>query len=332
MMLARFASILCLLAGLLTASPAAAQQGLSVQSITNEPSFGEVSSAPQGDTVFRASAQDGMVTRQSGTGYRIGTGTTRSLVTIACGSSANCASRDVDVTISSTGTPTGRAGPLANFTASMGTAQSRSGVTGTNPITFRIGPIGQNSTKTFYVGADFTVRGNEKGQTTGTANSAFQVSVAFTSGGGSASGIGTATANVRRAMSIQVISGLSFGTIARPNIGTGSVAIDSGNGAVTLTGNRIRQMPGTVSRAVFEIGGEGGQSFTVSVPPTFQLSGPGGPLTVQTTTSVSGLQTLTGSFGSTSTTTVGVGGSVQIPYNLNSGSYSGSFTVTVQYQ
>lgn len=311
---------------------AAQSQSVSVRSIAAEPALGDVSSAPSGDTVFRAAAIDGMVQRQSGTGYRIGNGNTRALVTLACGTASSCRNRELNITISSIGSPTGRAKALSNFTVAQGTAQMRSGVTGTNPVSFRIAPIGQNGTATFYVGADFTIAGNDSPLATGSATAQFQVVATMTPNGGSASGIGTASARVRRALGIQTLSPLSFGTIAKPNTGTGSATIDAATGAMNLTGNRIRQMPGTVSRGQFEVSGEGGQSFSLSIPSSFALSGPGGQLTVQTSTTASGTQLLDGAPGVTAKKVVGVGGSVQIPYNLASGSYSGSLVVTVQYQ
>lgn len=332
MTMRRTAMLALALAVSLAAGSTAQAQSVSIQSIAAEPALGDVSSAPSGDTVFRAAAIDGMVRRQSGNGYRIGTGNTRALVTLACGTDTNCRNRELNITINSIGSPTGRANALSNFTVSAGTAQMKSGVTGTNPVSFRIAPIGENGTATFYVGADFAIYGNESPLTTGPATSRFQVVATMTPSGGTASGIGTASANVRRALGVQALSSLSFGTIARPNTGMGSATIDATTGALSLTGNRIRQMPGTVGRAQFEVSGEGGQSFSLSIPPTFTLSGPGGPLTVQTSTTISGLQTLDGSIGSTASKVFSVGGSVQIPYNLASGSYSGSFVVSVQYQ
>ena len=97
-------------------------QSVTIPSATNEPALGNVSSASSGNTVFRASAADGTVTRTSGTGYRISSGNTRSLVTLGCGTSSFCDTRDIDITISSTGTPTGRAAALTNFTVRAGTA------------------------------------------------------------------------------------------------------------------------------------------------------------------------------------------------------------------
>lgn len=316
----------------LAASPGAHAQSVSIQSIPDGPVFGDVSSAPTGDTMFRAKSIDGMVTRETGTGYRITSGTTRAMVTVACGSNASCRNREVNITVSSIGTPTGRAKSLSNFTVTMGTAQLRNSITGTNPVSFRIAAIGQNASATFYVGGDFTIYGNESTRATGTAKAQFQVVATMTPNGGTASGLGNATASVRRALGVKMLKALSFGTIARPITGTGGATIDPGSGNINLTGNRIKQMPGTVSRGEIEISGEGGQSFSLSVPASFNLSGPGGQLAVQTTTSVTGLQSLDGAIGTGSKKVIGLGGSVQIPYNLNSGTYSGSVVITVQYQ
>ena len=44
-------------------------------------------------------------------------------------------------------------------------------------LAFTIGPIGNNATKTFYVGADFPLFGDDSGQPTGPGENSFYVHV-----------------------------------------------------------------------------------------------------------------------------------------------------------
>src|SRR5438552_12636940 len=111
--------------------------------------LGKVTSASSGVTTFRFSAATGAVSVTNGAGWRISTGAARFVVNVPC-TTSQCDKANTIVTVGSIGSPTGRAGALSAFTAAMGTATLVAGPTGSNPITFTIGPIGNNNTAIFY--------------------------------------------------------------------------------------------------------------------------------------------------------------------------------------
>lgn len=305
----------------------------SVDSIeTPAPDLGKVASATTGDTVFTVSAGTGAVTRSSGTGSRVSSGTTRSLITVSCTGGGLCGARSVDILVGSIGSPTGRARALTNFTVAEVTADITSGPTGTNPISFTIAPIGNNNTKTFWVGADFPIAGNESGLPTGAASSGFYVSADMGPPNNEDVGNGLAIATVFRPIVVGLDSNLSFGTVTRPREGSGSVAIDASTGTRTVTGTGAEgiNLPAS-SRAAFTVTGEGGQTISVSVPPTFIMSGPGPDLTVTTNNTAPGTQFLSSAIGSEGSYSFHVGGSFPTNSATPTGDYTGSFTVMVQY-
>lgn len=136
-------------------------------------------------------------------------------------------------------------------------------------------------------------------------------------------------------ITIAKVSDLSFGTVVRPVSGNGTVVIDASTGARTMTGG-VSAIGGgpvtTVTRAVFTVSGEGGYNFTVTIPASFNITRNGNQDPIQVTlVSTTGTGTLSNSFGTTGTATVGIGGSVPISNGTPSGSYTGTFTVTVAY-
>ncbi|HEX8570682.1 MAG TPA: DUF4402 domain-containing protein [Caulobacteraceae bacterium] len=308
-------------------------QTYTVSSITaNTPNLGNVVSATTGDTIFTITASTGAVTRASGTGVRVTTGTTRATVTVACGNFSSCTSTNVDVRVGSIGTPTGRGKALTNFNVGMGTATLVTAASGTNPISFRLGPIGRSSSKTFYVGANFPIAADNSGVATGAASSRFYVYVApagTTPTTGSTAG--TAIATVYRPIAVSLGSNLAFGSIIRPLSGSGTVTVAAANGARTLSGAGALNIPAP-ARAVYNVTGEGGQAFSVAVPASFVMNRTGGgSLTVTTSTTATASQTLSAALGSAGSYSFGVGGSFPLTNTTQTGAYSGSFSVTVQY-
>ena len=317
------------LAALGVAAPAAAQ---SVQSISPaSPDLGNVVSAASGDTVFRVSAGTGTVTRISGNGTRLGTATTRALVTVSCPTGV-CRNNNINVRIGSIGAPTARAGQLTNFTVSGATATIVAGPSGTNPIDFTIGPMGSSGTATFWVGGDLPIRGNEASTPTGAATSGFYVYVASQGTPVAGSTAGLAVANVFRPIAVSSLTPLAFGRIVRPTTGTGLVTIAAATGARTVTGTGAAAIASPApSRATYSVTGEGRQSFSLGFPASFQMTGPGTPLTVTLTSTASGSQSLSGAAGTGGTFSFGMGGAFPISSTTASGSYRGTYAVTVQY-
>ena len=316
-------------AGTILAAAPAFAQGVTVQTVDSpSPALGNVGSAASGETLFRVAADSGAVTRISGSGYRIGGGSTRPLVTLACGSDAACATDEVTVTVSSLGS-TGRAGTVGVFTVSAGSAVINGSPSGTDPLSFTVAPIGQNATRTFYLGMDIPILGNDSAEATGPATARFEVSAAFAGGGTPGTGLGTASATVFRPISITAPTNLSFGALIRPNSGSGTISLDPATGDAMLTG--IAAIGAAPVRARFVVNGEGGQSFSVSVPDTVEMSGPGGDLIATLHSDAGGAQTLDGSPGGPGTAAFHVGGDLTVPAATITGLYSGIFQVTVQY-
>lgn len=313
--------------------PAVAQaQNYTVSSVTTA-DFGNIVSAASGATVYRAAASSGSVTKVSGSGARLSTASVRSLVTVSCSGGGNaCNTANVQLQITTTGTPTGRALSLQNFTVSTSGATATITVApGTgNTISFRLGPIGRNSSKTFWVGFDYHEAGNGSSGATGTANAAFTVTASRISGSGSSTLAGTATARVLRPISITATRDLAFGRVVLPRTGSGTLGL-SAAGVLSVTGNGTTALTSTRTTAAFTVSGEGGQSVTVSVPATVSLTGPGGTITVNTLSSGAGAQVLGGALGSSGTLGVTVGGTVPLTSTTASGTYTGTLSVTVQY-
>lgn len=322
----RSAALLLVCAG----SPLVAQD-LSISSISTT-TLGNVASAPSGDTVLRIDPASGMVSKVSGSGRRVSIGSARSLVTVACGDKNKCNKDRALIVITAVGSPTARAKALTNFTASGATATIVGSPTTGNSISFLIEPIGQNGTKTFWVGFDFPFAGNETGLPTGSASTNFVVTISDDKGKDPYSSLGSVTATVFRPIAVQLLSDLAFGVISRPHTGSGSVSIDAATGARTLAGAGVQPMgsPAT-SVASYSVGGEGGQVFSVTVPQSFPMTGSPGTLTVTTSTTATGFQMLSGSLGAGGTATFNVGGTISVDTSTALGPYSGSFAVTVQY-
>jgi hypothetical protein len=244
-----------------------------------------------------------------------------------------CRNKAINIRVGSIGSPSGRAGQLDNFTISPGTATITTAASGTNPVSFTIAGLPSGGTGTFWVGADFPIKGNDSAGATGTASSGFYVYVALSPTipvAGSTSGL--AIARVYRPINVASSTGLAFGRIVRPTTGTGSVSIDAATGLRTVSGTGSFGIGSpSPSRASYLITGEGGQAFSLSVPLTFQMAGPGSPLTVHLTATASGAQTLSSALGSTGNFSLGVGGSFSTAAATAAGAYEGSYTVTVQY-
>lgn len=281
-------------------------------------------------TRFRINASTGAVTVVSGSNVRISSGSAGVTVTVSCGNEGQCGKDDPIITINSSGTSTGRAAALSSFTVVNGTATIATGPTGTNPISFTLNSIGKNTSQTFLLGFDFPI--NATG-TTGSAASGFTVGI--TRGDGSATGSGsasgTATASVFRAIAISRTTNLQFGTIVRPRSGSGTVTISAaGIRSVTGTGTVALSAPAPTA-ATFSVTGEGGQAVTVAVPATITMTSGANSLTVTTLSTGSGVQALSSTLGNAGSLAVAVGGSFPITASTPTGAYSGTFSVTVQY-
>ena len=328
---ARLAVILAVLLAA-WAVPAAAQT-YAINSVSTT-DIGKVAAAASGITVFTIDPASGTITQKSGNGARVSVAASRSLVTLSCGNQAACTTDKPKITIAQTGTPTNRANALTLFTLSTtGATASIVLAPGTgNTITATLASLGQNASKTIYVGMDTTYSGDDSAAPTGSATASFTVQVTTNKGAGAVTLSGQVTATVFRTLTISNGSNLSFGRVSRPRSGAGTASLTAGASTVAVTGDGVAAIPSPApTSATLVATGEGGQALSISVPSTFTMSNGSNLLTVTTDAINSGAQTLTGTVGSAGTKTVTVGGSFPLTTTTALGAYSGSFVVTFQY-
>jgi hypothetical protein len=310
------------------AASAQATPNYTVQ-VTANADLGRVTAAVSGDTDFQVDPTAGTVTITNGGGAtRSSNGSTRAMVTISCTGATGDCSKNINVKLAAAGAPIGRARTLSRITFVMGSAvlAGLPGLPGSS--NFTIGPIGLNSSKTFFVGADFTIAGDDSGLPTGLAEADFTVAA-----GEAASPplgpTGRFTATILRSMSITKTSDLVFGLVSTPLTGNGTVTVDPTTGVRTTVGATGFGAT-TPTRATFNVTGEGGQALSVTIPASFVMTGPQS-MTVTTSSSFAGTPLLSGALGSQGTFNFGVGGTIPVNSTTLNGSYTGNFTVTVAY-
>lgn len=156
-------------------------------------------------------------------------------------------------------------------------------------------------------------------------------SIAHAQDSSTATASGSAT--IIQPISASATAPLAFGTIVKPtDASTATVSVDN-SGTRSITGSAAAL--GSATAAGFAIVGEGGSSYTVSVPSSIDLVAGTNTLVVTTTNNSTGGGILGGagaSIGTTQTNTFGVGGSFNISNGTASGAYTGTFTVTANYQ
>ena len=143
---------------------------------------------------------------------------------------------------------------------------------------------------------------------------------------------GLAVASVLRGIAVSVGNELVFGSVLRPLSGTGSVSLDP-SGQRTFSNGAIGLAIPTPHAASFTVTGEGGQLISVGIPPTFEMTRSNGSetLTVTTSSNVGASPTLSNDLGKGGTYTFNVGGSFPLDSGVPLGLYTGTLSVTVQY-
>ena len=136
-----------------------------------------------------------------------------------------------------------------------------------------------------------------------------------------------------RPITIAKNSDLVFGTLVRPGSGSGTVTIAQADGARTATGSiALVSIGSTPSRATFTVNGEGGQTFSIAAPATFDMTRTGGSEILTVTlnpTATTGA--ISGTLGNAGSAAYGVGGVITVASSTASGAYTGAFTTTVAY-
>lgn len=155
----------------------------------------------------------------------------------------------------------------------------------------------------------------------------FAAAPAYASAGAPASATANADAVIVTPISIVKVTDLNFGRIAADS--AASTVNVSAAGARTSSTPNVLVPGGTnpVSAATFTISGEPGLAYTHSHPSTVTLTGPGTAMvaTFQPETSSGGTLDASGS------APYALGASLAVGASQAAGAYTGSFSVSVQY-
>ena len=263
-----------------------------------------VATAATGDTVFRINPATGAVTVQSGGGRRLSTSSARSQVNVTCKPTKAgddlCNTANVRIQIGTIGALIGRARALTKFTVTLGTATLAVPPTGTNPISFELAPPGTAGGKTFFVGADFPVAGDDSGLPTGNGENSFYGHLVDATGVLLTGDTDKGKVKAFRALTVTKTADLSFGRIQIPPSGTSLVTLNASTGARTVTGGGFGYPTPAPTRAAFTVTGEGGQQFSLNIPASLDLTGPG-TLAVSVTNTATASPSLSGGLGAAGT-------------------------------
>lgn len=137
---------------------------------------------------------------------------------------------------------------------------------------------------------------------------------------------GNASLTVAAPLTITETTALTFGSVTVGSTG-GTIVVTAG-GATSYTGD-VASFGGTSgTAALFTLGGEGGASYTVSaMTSALGLTGPGTAMPLGTFTNNAG-----GTLGGAGSDTFNVGATLTVNADQAAGSYTGTYTFTVDYQ
>ena len=134
-------------------------------------------------------------------------------------------------------------------------------------------------------------------------------------------------------ISITLVGDLAFGTVAGDGTSPGTVTIDPMTGNKTVGGGAYN-FGGLHSRAEFEVKGTRYATFTITLPASVTLNSGGNSMTLNNFTSTpsgTGDLSTVGDLPGNGKATVYVGATLQVGTNQPAGTYSGAFTVIVNY-
>jgi hypothetical protein len=116
-----------------------------------------------------------------------------------------------------------------------------------------------------------------------------------------------------------ILTSASAGTVSIAATAAGTAT--SGGGATAMANGGI-----TPTAAKLNISGSGDFAYSLSVPPSVTLNGPGQPMTASLSPDGTPSSLVNG------TSTRYIGGTISVGANQTGGAYSGNFSVTVDYQ
>lgn len=292
------------------------------------PNFGNIASG-SANTDFVLDAASGTVTENGTASFLPASVTSRSTpttITVNCSGGTAC-SNNMTVAITTATPSPGPVGRISGLAVSFSgaTAVYKSGpTTGTTSLTFVIGGVGNNNSKTFKLGLTMPVLANSSGY--GTAP--YTITVSATS---VTTGVGNAAvqANVTAPVSITQQNELNFGTLVQIANQTGQVLFPAaGQGTSWTLTNMVQLKPHQIG--YYKITGNANSQISVSITPSplpLNRTG-GGSLSMAVSHTAQGTQFLD----ATGTKYFYVGGSISsIPYSTLAGKYQGQYTITVNY-
>ena len=151
----------------------------------------------------------------------------------------------------------------------------------------------------------------------------------------SATGTANATATVVRPITISSSVDLAFGNVV-PGATAGTLTLTAASSTAATAGGGVTQpgtQVGTVTAAKFDVAGEGGLTYSITLPSSAAtINGPSAAtMTVDTFTSDIASGTLSGALGAAGSQSFYVGGKLHVGANQAAGNYTGTFSVTVAY-
>lgn len=136
----------------------------------------------------------------------------------------------------------------------------------------------------------------------------------------------TVNAKFLKTLTLTAKQGFDFGTVLLPGSGSAVTLSVSRTGVVTCPAPLV--CSGTPKQAIFNVSGSNKQAVRITAPAITMTNGSGGSLTF--TPDVQATVTLTNS--GNPGTDFGMGGSVILTPTTPDGSYSGTITITADYQ
>jgi len=143
----------------------------------------------------------------------------------------------------------------------------------------------------------------------------------------SATATATATAHVTSSMTVRTISGLAFGELSS-GAEAGTLELSPG-GVRTTTGGVTVNRAIAASPAAFDVQGDPNATYSITFPAAIIMNN-GSPNSMVIDKFVSSPET-TGVIDVSGQQTLYVGGTLNVDSNQSFGTYSGQFTVTVDY-
>lgn len=136
----------------------------------------------------------------------------------------------------------------------------------------------------------------------------------------------SASATVVAPVTLVKTADLLFGSVAPSSFTSGTVTVYPTGGRISS--NVVLSLTNSGNPASFYLTGNPGAGFSIDLPSSIILTGPGNSMQLTTFTSS---PSSIGSFNASGNATINVGGTLTVGANQAAGVYSGSFSITVDY-